>query len=280
MPGCAAVGAELPGCLVTHTWSSLFLHTVSAIVADALGLDEYEALARQLARRQTAAVRGVLLEQGGLWRRYWVCAFCVNQHSSICHSLGHAPPSGTPEHDRWMAGICDSVTGEMLPTCVCAQPKYLNAFPEECEMNKFDDMMALMKERADGFYQLVAVDRGMTVFTRLWCIAELVQASRSNIPQRVCLESSGVLSLDGDDHRVYKRLATLRVSECSASRAEDKEEILKKIPDRAEFDAQLQTLIFGDRGLLQERFVGFDILAAGARSARRVCLAAGVLEDA
>lgn len=33
---------------VTHTWQCLFVHLLAAICADALGLEEYQALAQQL----------------------------------------------------------------------------------------------------------------------------------------------------------------------------------------------------------------------------------------
>merc|ERR1719323_3002114 len=137
--------------------------------------------------------------------------------------------------------------------------------------------MEHLHSQVPNFIQLVAVDAELDVFSRLWCIAELVQASKSGIAQRVCLPSNQALSLDNGDMFVYERLATLRGEDCSATRAADKEEILRKIPDRAEFDSQLQTLILGDRGLLRERIVGFDGLMAVARTARRVCVAAGVI---
>ena len=42
--------------------------------------------------------------------RYWICAFCINQHASICGSS---------------MGVLDTVTQEVLPCCDCATPKSL-----------------------------------------------------------------------------------------------------------------------------------------------------------
>ena len=74
-----------------------------------------------------------LCKAEALQRTYWICAFCVNQHSSIC----------CPTFD-----LVDSYSKEVVPACSCDCHKYLNTDPpcredvEEpmsinCEMNKF-----------------------------------------------------------------------------------------------------------------------------------------------
>merc|ERR1712014_167506 len=120
--------------------------------------------------------------------------------------------------------------------------KIFNDSPDECEMNKFDDMMALLQEKVPCFSQVVAVDRSFQLFTRIWCVAELVQAYLSDTPQRVCIFSSGVLQLDNEDHRMYAKLANMTIADCEASRPEDKQAILAKVPDQEEFDSQLQMM--------------------------------------
>ncbi|CAE8728787.1 unnamed protein product, partial [Polarella glacialis] len=65
--------------------------------------------------------------------------------------------------------------------------------------------------------------------------------------------------------------------DCSASRPEDKEAILSTIGNVAEFDAQLQAVIFGKGGLLSRQFIGFDSLDAAGRAARRVAAAATMM---
>jgi len=242
-----------PESMVTHDWRNLFLHLVAAVVADALGRDEYNGVAGRLASEEgLGKLRLRLKSAGTLQKRYWICSFCINQHSSICSSFGRPPLEGTIEHQRWDANCRDTVTRQLHPPCQCSEPKILNDTPDLCELNKFDSMMALLSRDVVGFGQVVAVDRNFNLFSRLWCIAELVQAYVSHIPQRVLLASSSVLELDNEAA------------------------ILAKIPDVHQFDAQLQALIFGDRGLMSSRLVGFDILHAAARSALRVRAAAAV----
>merc|ERR1712186_79887 len=82
--------------------------------------------------------------------------------------------------------------------------------------------------------------------------------------------STKVLDVDDDDLGIYCKLTTLKVENCSSTRVEDKEAILLKIPDTLEFDAQLQSVIFGKHGLLARHLVGFDTLRAAAHSAYRL----------
>uniref|UniRef100_A0A6T1LE03 Uncharacterized protein n=1 Tax=Alexandrium monilatum TaxID=311494 RepID=A0A6T1LE03_9DINO len=137
-------------------------------------------------------------------------------------------------------------------------------------MNKFADMIELLGSGADDFAQLVVVDREYDVFERAWCVAELHRAYAMGIRQRVCMHMNSVLDVDANDLVVYQRLSTLTVTACRASRPEDKREILSKIPDKQEFDEQLQEVIFGSRGLLRRQLQGFGVLEAASRTAFRV----------
>jgi len=93
----------------------------------------------------------------------------------------------------------------------------------ECELDKFDAMMRLLHRRVYGFSQVVAVDRQFSLFTRAWCVAELVEADTCNMPQRVYVSSQKALE------RNQATLANVRVEECKASRQEDVQMILSKI---------------------------------------------------
>jgi len=271
---------KLPNCMVTHSWSNLFLHLVAAVVAEALEVDEYSELAAQLAAQNSKGMEEALRARGKAHQRYWICAFCVNQHASICARFNKAPPVATPEYARWDRNRRDSVTHKIFPLCSCSEPKHLNDnSPDKCELNKFDVMMEHLNQEVLGFRQLAAVDRDFNLFSRIWCIAELVQAHTSGIPQTVCIYSNEVLALQNEDLSLFVKLATLTATECSASRQADKEEILSKISDIDEFDAQLQVTIFGERGFLQQHVVGLDVLDAAARSARRVLLVCRKLEE-
>jgi len=112
-------------------------------------------------------------------------------------------------------------------------------------MNKFDDMMSLLQKESPEFTQLVAVDKKFVLFSRAWCVAELVEASLSCIPQNVQIFSHRQFDIKSADLDLYKKLARLTVSECEASRPEDKEAILARIPDLSEFDAHLQAWAAG-----------------------------------
>eukprot|EP00443_Scrippsiella_acuminata_P103075 CAMPEP_0115659158 /NCGR_PEP_ID=MMETSP0272-20121206/45579_1 /TAXON_ID=71861 /ORGANISM="Scrippsiella trochoidea, Strain CCMP3099" /LENGTH=264 /DNA_ID=CAMNT_0003097263 /DNA_START=1 /DNA_END=796 /DNA_ORIENTATION=+ len=210
--------------------------------------------------------------------RYWICAFCVNQHASICSGFPPAPPESTAEYQRWDTNRRDTVTGEIHKVCRCGEPKRIgSSWSDRSELNKFDEMMELMQQAVPGLRQTIAIDVDLGIFTRVWCVAELVQASASGMPQDACLLQQA-LDVNRGDAALYARLATLTVGACSATCPEDKDRILAKIPDLSQFDAQLQALIFGSAGLIGKHLVGFDVLYTAARTAFRMKLAAAMLD--
>mmetsp|Transcript_91440 Transcript_91440/g.200387 ORF Transcript_91440/g.200387 Transcript_91440/m.200387 type:complete len:160 (-) Transcript_91440:345-824(-) len=115
--------------------------------------------------------------------------------------------------------------------------------------------------------------RKFDLFSRVWCVAELVEAHNMKIVQNVCLISKDLIDANTGDLGVYLKLATLSVANCSAARQSDKDAIMSKIEEAwgiEEFDARLQATIFGPRGLLGKVLVGFDVIDAAARVALRV----------
>ncbi|CAE8706139.1 unnamed protein product [Polarella glacialis] len=276
LPGAtASTSTTLPDCMVSHTWSALFLDLVAAVVADALELDEYGKVAQRLAEPRGA--QKLLQEvRRKSCQRYWICAFCVNQHAGICIGFGSEPTPGSDQHSRWEAGRRDTVTRGVFGLCSCSEPKYFDG--PMCEMNKFDDMMGLLQHRQPNLRHLVAVDRRFELFSRAWCVAELVQSYLSNLPQTLILLSNRALDVQAENLETYNILATLTVLECKASREKDRLQILAKIPDVHEFDVQLQAVIFGSRGLLRNALAGFDRVDAAARAARRAASAAAASE--
>jgi len=279
-------GKEYPHVMVTHCWDSLFIYLVAAVVSDALGLEDYAAIACDLEEYfvvacETAARDGDNLEKliarlsdaGTLHRRYWICAFCVNQHASICSSFPPEPQQPSQLHDAWEKDRRDSVTNRVFGLCGCSTAKHFNNSPDLCELNKFDEMMHLLSCRVEGLAQLVAIDGKYDLFSRAWCVAELKQAHASKIKQRVQVLSQGDIDIDAQDLNVYVKLVHLTVADCKASRAEDKAAILARIPDVHEFDLHLQAMIFGNKGLLARHVVGFGVLEAAALIARRVAAA-------
>jgi len=261
-----------PERMVTHAWGNLFVHLVAAVVADALDMKEYSRVALLLTEGRCAELKTQLHSAGVLHLRYWICAFCINQHSNICGGFPPAPPEGTTEYGKWDAARRDTVTGKIYNVCSCTEPKFFNDYPNECELDKFDEMMALLHQEVPHFEHVIAVDRKFELFTRAWCVAELVQGNVAGIPQRVQVLSHEALGIDAGDVSAYVKLVTLTVADCEAFREEDRDAILSKIPDIAEFDAKLQTVIFGEHGLMRQYFTGFEALQAAASIARRIAV--------
>ena len=230
----------VPEKMVTHNWSNLFRDLVASVVADALQEHTFDFIAELLNDMEgTKVVEEALLVRDCLTKRYWIWAFAVNQHAGIC--------GDNPNAD------IDPVTNTLHPTCACATPKFFNMDPPLnehgesicCEMNKFDDMMALLaKDLGLTFAQVVAVDANLHLFGRAWCIAELAEAHRMGMNQKLMLKSKTTLL------RRQGTLQGLQVQNMQASRPEDVQQILAKIPDTDAFNENLQKLIFDQQGLL------------------------------
>jgi len=222
-----------PDHMVTHNWSNLFRDLVAAILADALDEVEYGKISYMLDNtfeQLEAWVQAAKLGQ----RSYWVCAFCVNQHMGIC---GQNPHYST-----------DAVTGAEHPTCSCGIRKVWNdtaptlgdnrSIP--CEMNKFDDMIEFLSASNQNFCQVIAVDAMFVLFSRAWCVAEVAAAHKMGMRQSMKMVSRWALSQHEEE------LKGMRIEHMEATRKDDKEEILAKIPSHAEFNQTLQALLFSD----------------------------------
>ena len=225
-----------PQKMVTHSWQNLFRDLVAAVIADAVHESSFDLVAKFL-EEDISVLDSMLQQQGALEKVYWICAFSVNQHAGIC--------GGNPKKER------DSVTGEVHDTCDCDLPKIFNSTPPlcdgqsiACEMNKFDDMMKFLASCRSDFSQVVAVDSQFNLFSRAWCVAELVEADDMKLQQHVKMHSRPLLE------RRAASLADLRVENMEASHQEDVDYILKKIADPAKFNRKLHKLIFDKAGLL------------------------------
>mmetsp|Transcript_24519 Transcript_24519/g.40026 ORF Transcript_24519/g.40026 Transcript_24519/m.40026 type:complete len:786 (-) Transcript_24519:392-2749(-) len=235
-----AGGPVKPDRMVTHSWQNKFRDLVAAVIADAVHENSFDLIARVL--DSDVSVLETMLENLGTGSRaYWICAFSVNQHAGIC--------GGNPNGD------CDSVTGKVHETCSCNLPKMFNATPPlsdgrsiGCEMNKFDDMMALLAAGNPQFAQIVAVDQAFGLFTRAWCVAELVQADETHLKQHVKMHSRPLLVMKKET------MKNLKVENMQASRPEDVDYILSRIPNKNVFNQKLQKLIFDKAGLLSTWF--------------------------
>lgn len=225
--------------MVTHNWGNRFSHLMAAIFADCLGRRTYEAVYELLQSVEGVQDLRVKLATK-LHKTYWVCAFCVNQHVGICNQVDPV----------------DS-TGAQITACPCKKQKCLTG--ADCEMNKFDDMMAYLKATVPGFSQVVAVDSELVLFSRIWCMAELLEASASRLPQALKLESSVRIE------RFRGKIESFDVRDAQASFPGDRDFVLSKIKDKDAFNQEIKRLILDpSTGLLAAWLGGSALGTFGA----------------
>mmetsp|Transcript_84651 Transcript_84651/g.218181 ORF Transcript_84651/g.218181 Transcript_84651/m.218181 type:complete len:743 (-) Transcript_84651:53-2281(-) len=130
-----------PKCLITHTWSSRFLYTVAAAVADAME-DACFFHIVQLLRTYDGVVD--LMSRLGVKRlsfTYWLCAMSINQHLVVCHE-----------------------------ECLCGKQKVTEG--PDSEIGAFDIMMTNLQKRhmdsSKPFYQCIAEDKDSEFKAQLW----------------------------------------------------------------------------------------------------------------
>ena len=242
-------GKEMnPQVMVTHNWTNGFGSLVSAILADALGRPGYQEVSAQIATPSgIEQVRAKLA--GKLKTTYWVCAFCINQHASICGGFGPEPPHGTHEWAAWNRRRYDSVTGEAFMPCNCQVEKVFSHTDARSELNKFDDMMTHLAQQVGRFAQLIVVDDAFDVLYRAWCVAEIFEASVLGMESRIQVSSQDAVDQN------YDRLSLLDVRQCTASSQADKDMIMAKIADVEVFNWRIQQLIFAEEMGLFVRWV-------------------------
>jgi len=210
--------------MVTHNWSNKFAHLIGAIFADAQELETYDSVVSLLKNKDYGTVYQMLEQHHQLDVPYWVCAFSVNQHAGIC---ARAPPYDT--------------SGCEIQTCGCGTEKHFEG--DLSEMNKFDDMMNYLKRRLPKVQaevrleQVVAMDVNFALLTRVWCVAELVEADHLHIHQAVKIHSGASRDL------CLERLASSDVRRAEASFPADKDLVLGKIEDVEQFNHRLQDLM-------------------------------------
>lgn len=218
----------LPEAMVSHTWRGRFRDLVAAVVADGLGEQEYGRIGNLL-DTDVDLIKHWISRGCGLQRTYWICAFCVNQHKSICSPM-------VPQ--------TDSVTGALVPPCGCGYPKFLNTDAPcredgasiPCEMNKFGDMMAWLAAKDSSFTHVLALDLDLDLLQRAWCVAEAAESYIMGMSQYMKVSSLSNI------RRKWAKVKKLRVEDMSASRPEDVAEILQRIPNKEEFNTQIQKL--------------------------------------
>jgi len=241
----------VPLTMVTHNWSNTFAHLIAAIVADALDRDTYSSIAKQLTTKKGLhSVMFNLKAQDKLDATYWICAFSVNQHASICDGFGPEPQENTHAWKVWDRTRHDSVSLERFPVCSCEEEKVRSYKDPTCELNKFDDMMAFRKENTSGFGQLIVIDENFDVLRRAWCVAEMVEgnalSAEGDYTMRVNVFSENAVDVN------YDKLALLDVRQCEATSEADKKFILTKIAKPEAFNLKLQHMVFSSQGIFSK----------------------------
>ena len=124
----------------------------------------------------------------------------------------------------------------------------------QCEMNKFDDMLAYLADKDESFAELIAVDEKLDLFERAWCMAEVAEAKQMGMEQNLKLRNKETL--------IFRQntLRCLDVTEMQASRPEDVQAILAKIPDTKAFNDYLQDLMFDRNSALLTNWHKADAL--------------------
>ena len=235
-------GARRAAIMVTHNWGNCFKDLLGAVISDALEECSFN-LAAKLLVGDCTFLHEILAQGGRLDDTYWICAFAVNQHVSICH---------TNPFDR------DPFTDELHPVCTC---RSVNIFDPDgqstwSEINKFDDMMYLLAATG-GCRQVIAVDQCLDLFNRAWCVAEIAEAKRLQMTQSLKLLSKATLQTWA------QTLESLDVRNMRASSETDKELILNKIKNSKgidEFNADLQALVFDPKSGLLASWNAMDSL--------------------
>lgn len=241
MVGCMEATRQQPSIMVTHNWDNLFSHLAASTLASALNFFTFDNVLKMLATPTgIQELRRYCYSSGCLRSTVWICSFSINQHASICAGFG-APPEDPEAFAKFDAKRRDSVTKKIYRTCTCETTKYFNDARDLCELNKFDAMMHDLSQSSAKFRQAVAVDVSLQLFSRAWCVAELVEARRLGLQQQLVVYSRN--SVSGEKTLALKKI---RVQNCQASRPEDVEEILAKIDDKDKFNKELQGALFDD----------------------------------
>ncbi|CAE6970143.1 BMY1 [Symbiodinium sp. KB8] len=235
-------GARRAEVMVTHNWGNNFTDLLAAVISDALQECSFN-LAAKLLEEDDDLLSEMLQKSARLDDSYWICAFAVNQHTSICH---HNP------YDR------DPFTNELYPECKC---KSINVGDPggrsaASEINKFDDMMHHLAATG-SCRQVIAVDQHLELFNRAWCVAEIAEARRLQMKQSLKLASKATL------HQRAGTLKNLDVRSMRASSDMDKKIILDKIKSSTnidQFNEELQALIFDPRSGLLASWNAMDSL--------------------
>lgn len=260
-----------PKCLITHTWGNVFCHTLAAAVADTMGKRYFFHLIPRL--RTVKRVRSLMDEIASMSgnrlieKTYWFCALSINQHRVGCHNQhncenGHLlkfsgmvgsacqlctgasclRPMGTGDiHFKCQAceiTLCKECKANAVPVCGCDVDK-VPAGSDLCEVDKFDQMMVRLQSVHTDFYQVVALDKTGSALTRTWVVAEIAQAQRDRLVQKI----QPFFPLGLSSRSIATRILNIDVRESQASNPADTEMILAKIADKDKYNEEVRQVL-------------------------------------
>lgn len=197
-----------PKCIITHTWGNLFIHTVAACVADALGKPYYFGIAPRL--KSFDRIQGLicdLQDRGVAEKTYWLCLISINQHKLGC---------------------------ERFAQCECGCPKLTDDKEPECETGHFRDVLRYLKQKDNDFYQLIAFDKMAAVLKRLWVVAEVAEVNINKSKQAIMPHFP--LSLTGAS--LKEMIEDIDIQQCEVTMQEDKDTILSTIKSTADYNTR------------------------------------------
>lgn len=197
-------------------------------------------------------------------KTYWICALSVDQHTVCCHRMhvcgkGHLLKRARSDGDTCTDGthpdcsgrvntgellfrceacsiaLCTSCVQQARKVCSCNVTKH-TAGDDACEVDKFDEMMVRLEQVRPSFYQTVALDKRCGALGRTWVVAEIAQAQRDRLVQKI--EAFFPVRLAKDD--IQSKIAKMDVRSSEASNPADTEMILAKIDDKDQYNVEVR----------------------------------------
>lgn len=260
-----------PKCLITHTWGNVFCHTLAAAVADTM---EKRYFFHLIPRLRTAKRVRILMDEIAsmsgnrlIEKTYWFCALSINQHRVGCHNQHNCEKGHLLKFSGLVGSDCQHCTGAScframgaddihfkcsaceitlcrtckangVPVCGCDVDK-VPAGSDLCEVDKFDQMMVRLQSVHNDFYQVVALDKTGSALTRTWVVAEIAQAQRDRLVQKI----QPFFPLRLSRREIATHIFNIDVRESQASNPADTEMILAKIGDKDKYNEEVRQVL-------------------------------------
>eukprot|EP00931_Biecheleriopsis_adriatica_P054014 TRINITY_DN31750_c0_g1_i12.p1 TRINITY_DN31750_c0_g1~~TRINITY_DN31750_c0_g1_i12.p1 ORF type:complete len:370 (+),score=36.00 TRINITY_DN31750_c0_g1_i12:18-1127(+) len=205
MPG----GRHEPDVLVSHWWGARFYDDIVCISKYAT-CSSGDDLTTFIDRSYLEAI------DPDLDKTFWMCIFAVNQHVSICGDCWGCRAGAKWTSSLYASNPCQICGKEKFNPCNCGSLKYPTGH-EQCEVDKFHLVMGRIRKL------LVALDPGLIMLTRIWCISEIGTCLAEKYD--ISFGTSGTVK----PHQLEGGVHVRDIQDCDASNPEDKIRILDEI---------------------------------------------------